>query len=269
MDMRHLLAIALTLFIGPAFANTYEDFSRGIDANNRGDAEAAIQFFTRSIDGGDLAPSYLPSAHLGRARALLHNGHCTFAYADLTDAIKMRPDFVDAYSLRAEANQCLDHDDAALADATAAIHLRPAAGYYFTRAHLLWSAGNFQAARTDLDLAISRDPGNGYFLLWHAVVAQRTGMYDQVRAAQQSAGVSGWPKPLLDLFAGRASPEDIQRAAARSPNQKCEADFYIGEWQLARGNVAAAAGLFRAAEAECPRDYIAFDAARHELRRLP
>lgn len=266
--MRHILAIAAIFFIGPAFASTYEDFSRGIDANNRGDADAAIQFFTRSIDGGGLAPSYLPSAHFGRARALLHNGRCTFAYADLTDAIKMRPDFVDAYSLRAEANQCLERDDAALTDATAAIHLRPAAGYYFTRAHLLWNAGNFHEAQADLDLAIARDPGNGYILLWHALTAQRVGTHDQTWFVRQGAGISGWPGPLLDLYAGRASPDDVQRIASRNPNQKCEADFYIGEWQLSRGNAAGATGLLRAAEAECPHDYIAFDAARRELRRV-
>ena len=264
--MQRFLAIAVTLFIAPALASTYDDYSRGIDANNRGDADAAIQFFTRSIDGGDLAPSYLPSAHFGRARALLHNQRCAVAYADLTDAIRLRPDFVDAYSLRAEVNHCLQRDDAALADATAAIRLRPAAGYYFTRARLLWNAGSFREALADLDLAVARDPGNGYFLLWHAMTAQRTG--DQDSIARQSAGLSGWPKPLLDLYAGRASPDDALHAS-RNAYESCEADFYIGEWRLARGDAAGARGLLQAAASECPRDFIASDGASHELKRRP
>ena len=267
--MRRLFAIALLLICGPALASTYDDFSRGIDANNHGDTDAAIKLFTRSIEGGDLAPSYLPSAHLGRARALLHNRNCTFAYADLSDAILLRPDFVDAYSLRAEVDQCLNRDDAALADATAAIRLRPAAGYYFTRARLLWGKGSFEQAQADASLAAARDPANAYFLLWQAMTAQRIGAHDPVRFAQLTAPLDGWPKPLLDLFAGRASPEDVLRAASRNPNQKCEADFYIGEWQLSRGDAGTAKTLFQTAAAECPRDYIAFDAAQRELKRGP
>jgi lipoprotein NlpI len=266
--MRRLIAIALLLIGAPAFASTYDDFSRGIDANNHGDSDAAIAFFTRSIEGGDLAPSYLPSAHLGRARALLHNKRCAIAFADLSDAITLRPDFVDAYSLRAEADKCLERDDAALADATAAIQLRPAAGYYFTRARLLWGKGNFEQAQADASLAVAGDPGNAYFLLWQAMTAQRAGAQDQGRFAQQAGPLAGWPKPLLELFAGRGSPEDVWRAASRDPNLKCEADFYVGEWQLARGDAGTAKKLFQTATAECPRDYIAFDAARRELNRV-
>jgi lipoprotein NlpI len=267
--MRRLYAIAVLLLCGPAFASSYDDFSRGIDANNHGDAEAAIGYFSRSIVGGDLAPSYLPSAHLGRARAYLRDRRCNFAYADLTDAIRLRPDFVDAYSLRAEANQCLERDDAALADANAAIRLRPAAGYYFTRSRLLWNRGNFSDARADADRAAAGDPRNAYFVLWTAVTALRTGGLEPARfnALAASSG-GGWPRPLIELFAGRASPQDAWRAAINS-DQKCEANFYIGQWQLARGDRFSARALFQTAAAQCPRDYIAFDAAQRELRRLP
>lgn len=266
--MRRLFAITFVVLICPALASTYDDFARGIDANNHGDADAAITYFTRSIDGGDLAASYLPSAHLGRARAYLHNRRCNLAYADLTDAIALRSDFVDAYSLRAEANHCLDRDDAALADATAAIRIRPAAGYFFTRARLLWNRGDFSAAHADADRAASSDPGNAYFVLWSAVTALRTGGADPVRL-EDLAGSSGngWPRPLIDLFAGQINPQDVRHAAA-NPAQKCEADFYVGQWLLARGDRGTAKGLFQTAVAQCPRDYIAFDAAQRELKRM-
>lgn len=266
--MRRLYAIAVLLLCGPAFASSYDDFSRGLDANNHGDSEAAIAYFSRSIDGGDLAPSYVPSAHLGRARAYLHNRRCNFAYADLTEAIGLRPDFVDAYSLRAEANQCLEHDDDALADATAAIKLRPAAGYFFTRSRLQWNRGSFSDARADADRAVAGDPRNAYFILWTAVTALRSGGIDAARFNTLAANGGGeWPRPLIELFAGRASPQDVWRAAT-NPDQKCEADFYVGQWQLARGDRTSARVLFQTATAQCPRDYIAFDAAQRELKRL-
>lgn len=262
------LVLALLAISAPAFAGTYDDFSRGIDANNRGDAAAAIQFFTRAIDGGDLAPSYLPSARFGRARALLHDRRCGAARADLTEAIRLRADFVDAYSLRAEADLCLEHDGDAMSDATAAIRLKPAAGYYFTRARIRWGMGDFAGARSDAHEAAARDPGNAYVLLWQAIADGRAGGFDPAAFALRTAGLDGWPKPLLDLFAGRASPQDVERRAAGNPNQKCEADFYVGEWRLGRGDAGRARDLFQTASGECPRDYIAFDAAQRELRRF-
>ena len=48
---------------------------------------------------------------------------------------------------------------------------------------------------------------------------------------------------------------------------RCEADFYIGQWYAARGEHAEARGLFERAAAQCPHDFIAFDAARRELAR--
>ena len=262
--MRRLF-LALVLISAPAFASTYDDFSRGIDANNRGDTGTAIEAFTRSIDGGDLAPSYLPSAHFGRARALLHDRRCDVARADLTDAITLRPDFVDAYSLLAEADACLGRDDAALADATAAVRLRPAAGYYFTRTRMLWNVGQFDAALADAELAVGRDPGNAYFALWQAMIALRTGK----QVAVMVAADDDWPKPLLDLYAGRASIEHVRRAAGTNAAYKCEADFYIGEWTLARGKSDAGRSLIEIAARECPSDYIAAQAARRELARRP
>jgi len=262
--MRRLL-LALVLIPAPALASTYDDFSRGIDANNRGDAGTAIEAFTRSIDGGDLAPSYLPSAHFGRARALLHDRRCDVARADLTDAITLRPDFVDAYSLRAEAEACLGRDDAALADATAAVRLKPAAGYYFTRARMLWNVGQFDAALADAGLAASRDPGNAYFALWQAMIALQAGEHGAVAQTAED----GWPKPLLDLYAGRASIDDVRRAEGTSAGYRCEADFYIGEWNLAHGKSDKGRILIDAAARECPADYIAAQSARRELERGP
>jgi lipoprotein NlpI len=262
------LVLALLVFCAPAFAGTYDDFSRGIDANNHGDADAAIQAFTKSLEGGDLAPSYVPSALLGRARALLHDRRCELAFADLSNAIRLRPDFVDAYSLRAEADQCLERDQAALADATAAIHLKPAAGFYFTRARLLWGTGSFVQARDDADAAAARDPTNPYVTLWQAMMASRTGAFDPNQVAQRAATASGWPKPLLDLYAGRAAAQDVRHAAESNAGQKCEANFYVGEWELAHGNKGEARKLIAAAANECPRDFIAFDGARRELKRM-
>lgn len=266
--MRRLAAIAI-LFMGiPAFAGSYDDFARGIDANNRGRPEAALVHFTHAIEARDLAGSYQPGAYLGRARAYLSTGRCKEAANDLSDAIRLKPDYIDAFSLRADARHCLGDDAAALKDADAAIRLKPAAGYFFMRARLYWLSGQYADAHEDAMRAAASDPANGYFVLWAAMTALRTGhfnapVFDRLAAASET----GWPRPLIDLYAGRTGPADVRRAAGGDTALTCEADFYIGQWQAARGERQKARDLFQRAANECPHSFIAKDGARHELER--
>jgi predicted aspartyl protease len=104
--MRRVSAIAVLCLCGPAFAGGYTPFARGLDANNRGDSEAAIRYFDAALAAGDLAAAYLPSAYVGRARAQLLRGSCGRALSDLDRAIHLKPDYADAFSLRTEASRC-------------------------------------------------------------------------------------------------------------------------------------------------------------------
>lgn len=265
--MRSLI-LAILVCTAPAFAGAYDDFGRGIDANNRGNPSAAERYFTAALLQGDLAPAYRPMAHLGRARAFLHDRHCHEAEDDLSDALKLKPDYVDAYNLRAETNHCLEHENAALADATAAIRLKPAAGYFYTRSRLYWHRSDFEDAHEDAIRALIADPGNSYFVLWNAVTGMRTGQ--PVRAELEAAeDTGGWPFPIIRLFLGKVSAEDVIRAADDRSDKLCEADFYIGQWRLAQGRDDEARTLFVRAQNECPRDFVAFEAATSELKRLP
>ena len=56
---------------------------------------------------------------------------------------------------------------------------------------------------------------------------------------------------------------------ATQRNQTCEADFYVGEWQVLHANAALAKPLLQAAAANCPNDFIERAAAGAELERLP
>jgi lipoprotein NlpI len=275
--MRSILpaALAIILSAGCAQANAYADFSRGIDANNRGNSNAAVAAFTRALDAGDLPLPYVPSAYVGRARAYLDTVQCAAAVTDLDSALRLRPDYADAYQLRARADDCLGRQDAALTDITAAISLRPVAGHLFERARLLWNSNRYAEAAGDANAAAAREPGNPYYLLWTAVIGERAGHFNGETFLGLAKNFTGnaWPQPLLGLFANRTRPDEVYRAAAlglgRNPaNQKCEADFYVGEWRLLRGETDAARLLIRTAANECPRNYLAWSGATAELRRL-
>jgi hypothetical protein len=90
--MKRVLAAAFLIAIGAvsALAAGYDDFSRGVNATNRGDADAAISSFTAALAAGDLAAAYVPNAHLGRARAYLQKDKCAEALSDLNETIKLK-----------------------------------------------------------------------------------------------------------------------------------------------------------------------------------
>jgi len=60
-----------------------------------------------------------------------------------------------------------------------------------------------------------------------------------------------WPYPVIDFYLGRRSLDEL-RAAASKPEEKCEVAFYVGEWQLLRGNHADAKTELLDAAKTCP-----------------
>ena len=280
--MNRILAAAFVLAVGvgSALAAGYDDFSRGVNANNRGDADAAILAFTTALAAGDLTAAYVPNAHFGRARAYLQKNKCADALADLDEVIKLKADNVDAYLLRGAANACLNKPDAAVADFNAAIGLRPTAALYEAVARFQWIYGHFPQAAENYaqaaKLAAKDNPHRPFILLWYAMSADRAGTLDQVMFAADvtKLDIDDWPAPLLDFYRGKATADDVNRKAANrdaqiATGQKCEADFYIGEWQLARKNEDAAKPLLQQAVSECPHNFIEYFAAQTELKRHP
>lgn len=278
--MRAWLLLVLAASATAAQAAGYDDFSRGINANNAGNSDLAISSFTAALASADLAPAYVPDAHLGRARAYLLKGKCPEALADVEQAVGLRPNDFTAYQLRAGANLCLRKPDAAQADFDVLTRMRPSASLYEGEARFEWNYGRFAEAAPNFLKAIELTPENSehgpYIVLWYAMSADLAGSLDQAKLndAASKFGSRSWPGPLLDLYRGRTTAEEaIKKAEDRNPqtttNQKCEANFYVAEWYLARKNPDAAKPLLTQAKAECPHGFIEYFAAQTELKRQP
>jgi rhomboid protease GluP len=82
-----------------------------------------------------------------------------------------------------------------------------------------------------------------------------------------SIGSGDWPIPVIELLLGSRTAE-AAFAAARTPAQQCEAQFYVGEWKLLRGDKVGAAAAWQAAMDSCPRSFIERKGANAELKRL-
>ena len=78
-------------------------------------------------------------------------------------------------------------------------------------------------------------------------------------AAHGAVGLSLRAAPLLSAI----------DAAAADNDQKCEANFYVGEWHLLKGDVVSARKRFEQAFAGCPSNLMERDMAAIEAKRLP
>ena len=88
-----------------------------------------------------------------------------------------------------------------------------------------------------------------------------------------TVGAGDWPAPIIALYLGRITAESAQKAAAspdpaRQRDQRCEANFYIAQWHLLRGEREAALQLLRNAQSGCPGSIVEHEATVAELRRL-
>jgi lipoprotein NlpI len=275
--LRRFLVCSLLLLIGmaTAVAAGYDDFARGLSANNRGDADQAITSFTVALKAGDLNSKLVPVAYVQRAIAYTRKAECALAVSDLTEAIKLRPDYLEAYGLRGYANECTGDGAAAVADYTQAITIKPNAEFYAVRGQARWSAGDFAGAVDDLAQGVKLVPKATYWVLWQAMAQTRAGTFDANGLADEISALDldGWPDPVLDLYRGKSKPEDVARAAGVGDakavtGQRCEANFYTAEWWLAGHNEMAARPLLLDARANCPHDFVEYFFTNVELKRL-
>jgi lipoprotein NlpI len=259
-----------------ARAAAYDDFARGLSANLQGESALALTSFSAAIAEGGLAPTQLPVAYRGRALAYLRLSKCELAKPDLDIALQLAPDDLVAVDLRAFAAACIGDFTLAGADYSTLIAKQPQnADGYVGRGRLRWRQQDFAGASIDLTQAAQLAPKNAYVYLWLELVRSRAGTLDLPTAANDAARFDKdkWPYPLLALFAGLATSDDVQAAASRGADsvvrvQRCQAHFYAGEWWLARNDSARAKAEFQAATVQCPTNFGESLGARAELARL-
>jgi tetratricopeptide (TPR) repeat protein len=273
------LGLLFAALCGAAFAAGYDDFTRGMALLRAGNAEGAIAAFTVALNAGDLAPTYVPAAHLKRAEVYLATGKCKEALADADEALKGKSADPNIYVLRAVADGCLGDRDAAKKDLAAALALRPTAAAYETYAHYQWEDGQFTEAGKNFAAAANLFPHKQthrlYLLLWQWISASRAGTLDAAafEAAVKATNADGWPGPILDFYRGKTSEEKVYREASTGDavavtGQKCEADFYLAEWHIVKGDAAAAKPLMQRAAESCPKTFIETGMVKTELARL-
>lgn len=113
------------LLAGAAIADSYQDLNTGIAARNRGDDAVAVAYLSSALAASDLPVELRPAALVARGAIYAKAGHLDAANADFTDAIKLRPNDIEALRERAALEAFQGHDADAIADYKQAVALQP------------------------------------------------------------------------------------------------------------------------------------------------
>jgi len=127
----------------------------------------------------------------------------------------------------------------------------------------------------DYTAAVKMQPNNIENVLWLHLAHAHAGQDDKEEFDHNAVQLtsSDWPRPIVDLYQGKGTPDDVFTksklgAAYLLSDQKCDADFYIGEWNLQRGAKDLATEQLKLAAVECPNDSDGKAAAPVDLKAL-
>ena len=91
---------------------------------------------------------------------------------------------------------------------------------------------------------------------------------DELKTNAAALNLSTWPGPVIQLYLGQNTPEDVLHAAGSDSGQRCEYSFYVREYRALRGERPEALALFRSASSGGPKDFIEYVPALTEVRDL-
>jgi lipoprotein NlpI len=248
----------------------------GHDFVINGEKKEAERLFDRAIQSFDQVIRLSPNApaYSGRGAAYLLKGDFDDAVADFDQATKLDPRYANAYHNRGIARRVLGEFGQAIADFDRAIAIDPKyALAYYERGVTYFDQGALVRALADLKQSSLLNPKRIDTALWLYLVERQNNVPTDLAQSAKLFDGQGWPTPVIRLFLGKASPAEIlQIARTTGPENKegqiCEAEFYVGEFDLLNGAKEDAGRLLRLAAENCPQIYEVRRAAEAEIKAL-
>jgi tetratricopeptide (TPR) repeat protein len=259
---RALANYSSAIQVDPKFSRAYNN--RGLQYRDKGDYAIAIADFDAAIA---IDPQYA-NAYRNRGNAYVKKGDYDRAIADLTTALGIKPEDSETLVGRGIAYGKTGNYDRAIADYDKIIAINPQdVAALSNRGYTRFYRGDFADAAADLSRVAPMD-GYPYPGLFRFLAQSRAGQaVSDIEPLTQRMKGRDWPYAVLELYLGRSDPA-ATLAAAQKPDERCEAQFYVGEWQLVQGDRAAARQRLEEAVAICPKSFIEYTGAHTELNRI-
>jgi lipoprotein NlpI len=243
--------------------------NRGVALQGMNDHRRAVDDFDRAVRLiSSFSPAHRALTYYSRGVSWKLIGDLDHAAADYEEALAINPRFSPAHEELGVLASFRQDFDTAIAHLSCAIKLSPRnTSHYKTRGLAYFDRGSFAEAETDLRYAvnIADDP---YALLFWYLASLKIGRDAAEEFASRARQLNSrqWPFPIVTLYLGKTG-DDTVRTAARTADDRAEAEFYIGEWHLHARRRAEAIAALQIAAKSCPRWFMEHTAAVMELKR--
>ena len=247
--------------LDPKFAFAYNN--RGLEYREMGELDAAIADFNAAI----AIDSRYANAYRNRGNTYFMKSDYDHAIPDFTAALAVNARDSETSVSRGIAYGKMGDYTRAIADYDNVIAINPQDTTALSnRGYAHFYHGDFVDAAMDLSRVVGTD--FTYPSLFRFLAQSRAGQaVSDLQGAAKRMNGQDWPYAVFELYLARRDAA-ATLAAARKPEERCEAQFYVGEWQLLRGDRAAARRRFEEAVGSCPKAFIEYTGAQAELRRL-
>jgi tetratricopeptide (TPR) repeat protein len=251
-------------------------FHRATARHDVGDDAGAIEDLGQVLERSP--PALRAPVLMLRGAALDGAGELDRAARDFAEAATLQPDNAQAHRFIGRVREQRG-DFAGAADAFAkslAIEPDEAAAYSLGRMRMF--SGRFGDAPEPFRVAlrIGKNP-SAYAPMWIYLSRLRADAADEADARKELLRLApvheprAWADSLVDFVLGRIDAETLRRRAGDAPDdkrvgQRCEADYYAAETELAHGRRAPALPLLANAVKVCPTTFFEAFAAQAELR---
>jgi lipoprotein NlpI len=274
--MRAFFVLAVVI-AAPSFAAPGQESLAQAKQSMRAGFQSGVEGATREIESGQMHGSRLAEAYRTRGVNQSHLLAYDKAIEDFSKAIELdgfNPQYYQdraiAY-LRAREFSKADTDlEMVLGlDRSNFSALREKGRTAFYRGDYGPAEGFFLQASRSADRE-----GMVYSMLWVSLAAQRAGKPSPLNITVPSGqDRSQWPVPVAELLKGSISPEQyLALADATNPRAylmlQCEAQFYLGQYYLTKGEKDLARRSFSAAVLTGVTDFMEYDWALRELEVL-
>jgi len=228
--------------------------------------DATIASYTKLINSNRYHGSDLAQLYWERGRQYTSLRRFEEANQDLSSAIGLKPNYINAYLLRASVRASLQKYKGAYQDYARVLKIDPNnLNVLKFRGALNFVLGKFADAVNDYKLYLRIKPDDLYRIIWlylSETYKDRTAN-SSINQYIKGVNLDPWPGAIIKLYVGDITFDDLQKAFRTNQlnmnaGHACEAYFYLGQYFLLNNDRVSAKEYFAKAIKTQATDYIEY-----------
>jgi lipoprotein NlpI len=239
-------------------------------------SEIALARLTEVIQRAEITDAQRAELYYDRGVIFDSVGLRALARLDFNRALRLKPDFVDAYNFLGIHYTQLQEFNQAYEAFDSAIDLAPNHEYaYLNRGIALYYGGRAELSIDDFSTFHQRKKNDPYRILWLYLAKYSSNNTDAKAALKNYSSLVDeniWAKKIIQMYLGELSQQQFVSKLSLGVNSSkalserlCEAYFYLGKFNQLQGKNKTAANFFKLALSTNVYEFVEHRYAKLEL----